>query len=148
MYRLPYEWWTILKKSLSITSRKESLTYHIFDSWIAITLDSDYLHLFKNSVSYFPLFYSKDFWWMVSKSANRKISLRDVWSFNMCLLIHLLSIYPSVRYSFEILNCFFSHFLCFSYCFPFFRNVGTSKEYARVGEEPLCIKRLLGRSNS
>ena len=43
IYLLPYEWWTNLEKYLPITSRKEGLTYHIFDSWTTITLDSDCL---------------------------------------------------------------------------------------------------------
>ena len=145
MYLLPYEWCTNLERSFTYNKQEKGLLLTTFLRvgqiilLIVIGCNSS-----RISWSYFFLFVLKDVWWTVSTFASNFMKLQHV------LIALSLYLYLSMCSTFHLKSfiIFFLHFLCFSYCFPFSRNVRTSKEYARVGLEPLCIKRLLGRSNS
>ena len=127
------------KDRLHITSRKKGLLLIKFLRveqiilLIVIVCNSS-----RISWSYFSLFVLK----------RCQHVLFNVWNFNVLIALSVISLSICSSFHLKSFIIFCLHFLCFSYCFPFSRNVRTSKKCARVENEPLCFKRLLGRSNS
>ena len=98
----------------------------------------------KMSWSYFSLFVLKR---CLVNGVSICLSVYETSTCVNCFIFYLF-IHVFI-FSFEILHFFYFTFsMFFFYCFPFSRSVRTSKECARVEKEPLCINRLLSRSNS
>ena len=144
MYLLPCEWCTNLEISFIYNKQeRRSFAHKFFTVEQIISLIVIICNSSRKTWSYFSLFVYER---CLVNGVNIYLSMYEA---STCVYWFIF-IYLSICSSFHLksFTTFCLHFLCFSYCFPFYRKVRTSKEYARVEKKPLRVKRLLCKSNS